>query len=88
MPPLEAMFVGTPVIASNVSSIPEIVGDAALLVDPYDYKNIGESILKLEQDGDLRRKMIYKGYKRCSIFSWGVAACETRKIFKSMAKGK
>ena len=86
LPPLEAMSKGTAVIASNVSSIPEIVGDAALLVNPNDDKAIADAILRVENDRDLRNVMIEKGYERCKIFSWDRAAAETRKVFAEMIK--
>ena len=80
-PPLEAMAFGTPVIASNVSSIPEVVGDAALLVDPYDTEAIGMAVLKLNIDEALRRALIYRGNERYKFFTWEKAAKETRELF-------
>lgn len=82
-PPLEAMRVGTPVIASNVSSLPEILGDAALLVDPAKPGEIGEAIRKVAKDEALRKQLIGKGFKRTQNFTWTKAAQETRKVFEA-----
>jgi len=86
-PPLEAMAYGTPVIASDVSSIPEVVGDAALLVDPCDIEAIGGAILMLDRDSELRKDLVNKGKVRYRLFTWEKAARDTRELFLSM-KGK
>jgi glycosyltransferase involved in cell wall biosynthesis len=80
-PPLEAMAAETPVIASNVSAIPEIVGDAALLVDPYDICKIGEAILLLEKDLEARNRIVGLGKNRFKEFTWEKAAKETHSLF-------
>lgn len=69
LPVLEAMSLGTPVISSNVSSIPEIAGDAALLVDPYDTRAIADAIRAVASDEELRRKLAARGLARAELFS-------------------
>ncbi len=70
LPPLEAMSCGTPVVTSRISSLPEVVGDAAVLVDPYSVEDIALGISRLLDDHDLRRQLIDKGLARARSFSW------------------
>ena len=70
LPPLEAMQCGTPVIASNNSSLPEVVGDAGLLVDPNSIDEIADAMLKLYKDETLRGKLSQSGIDRAKQFSW------------------
>jgi glycosyltransferase involved in cell wall biosynthesis len=70
LPPLEAMASGTPVVTSNVSSLPEVAGDAAVLVDPYDPHAIAEGIYQVLSDEQLRRALRLKGVARAGQFSW------------------
>jgi glycosyltransferase involved in cell wall biosynthesis len=74
MPPLEAMTIGCPVIASRKSSIPEVCGDAALYVDPWSEQGLAEALQLLERDGDLRGRFGRAGRTRAAAFSWGRAA--------------
>jgi glycosyltransferase involved in cell wall biosynthesis len=74
MPPLEAMACGTPVITSNVASLPEVVGDAALLVNPFSVESIAEAIGKIIQDECLRTSLSQKGLIHASSFSWDRSA--------------
>lgn len=69
LPVLESMELGTPVITSDISSIPEVAGDAALLVDPYDIQSITRAIIKLDNDDGLRKEMQQKGIVQASKFS-------------------
>lgn len=69
LPVLEAMLLGTPVMTSNVSSLPEIAGDAAVLVDPYDIEAIGAAIKTLDADDGLRAALAEKGKARAAVFS-------------------
>ncbi len=82
LPPLEAMQADTPVIASNVSSIPEVVGDAALLIDPHKTGQIAEAIVRLDGDDELRRTLVEKGRERCKSFRWEDTASQTRDVFR------
>jgi len=84
LPVLEAMTLGTPVITSNTSSLPEVAGDAALLVDPNDPTSLAEAILKVIGDSHLRTELIQKGKKRAKLFSWEKTAQETLKAYKSL----
>jgi glycosyltransferase involved in cell wall biosynthesis len=69
LPVLEAMTVGTPVMTSNVTSLPEVAGDAALLVDPLDTDDIARGIRILDSDGDLRAELKQRGLRRAAAFS-------------------
>jgi glycosyltransferase involved in cell wall biosynthesis len=70
LPPLEAMACGTPVLTSRISSLPEVVGDGALLVDPYREEAIAEGLARLLDDDDLRHSLVQRGLARASAFSW------------------
>lgn len=83
LPPLEAMQHNLPVIASNVSSIPEVVGDAALMVNPYDVDEISDAIMELLTNVEKRQDLIRKGQERIKLYSWEKTAEETLKILKS-----
>lgn len=74
IPLLEAMATGTPVCAANVSSIPEVVGDAALLFDPLSTDDIARQLQRLLQDGRLRQELIGRGRRQAQRFSWEEAA--------------
>lgn len=74
IPLLEAMATGTPVCAANVSSIPEVVGDAALLFDPLNTDDIARQLQRLLQDGRLRQELIVRGRRQAQRFSWEEAA--------------
>ena len=70
LPPLEAMACGTPVVTSRISSLPEVVGDGALLVDPYNEEEIAQGISRVLDDEDLRARLVERGLKRAASFSW------------------
>ena len=82
LPPLEAMQCGTPVVTSNVSSIPEIVGDACLLADPYSVDSISDSILKLLSDGDEWLKYSLMGIEKSKEYSWQKTAAKTLEVYE------
>jgi len=84
LPPLEAMACATPVIASNLSSIPEICGNSAIYCDPYDSNDIKEKIELLLNDTELQSRMIEKGLQRASEFSWEKSAKEHIRVFKEV----
>ena len=81
LPLVEAMACGVPVIASNSSIIPEVVGDAGLLVPPTEPGAFAEAILRVRNDQDLRRAMIEKWLKQAAGFRWDKAA---RQILECM----
>lgn len=70
LPPLEAMASGTPVVTSNTSSLPEVVGDAALMVSPFDASQLAEALEKVLSNSALRQKMVASGYKQVKKFNW------------------
>jgi glycosyltransferase involved in cell wall biosynthesis len=81
LPPLEAMYFGTPVVTSNVSSLPEVVGDAALLVDPYSSTSIAEGMRRALTDDDLRAALREKGMARAREFSWEQSVRSIREVY-------
>lgn len=87
LPVLEAMACGTPVICSNTSSLPEVAGDAAILVNPYDEEEIAQTMKRVLTDPDLREKMKRKGLERVKLFSWEQTAKETLKVYQQVAWG-
>ena len=84
LPALEAMACGTPVLTSNVSSLPEVAGDAALLVNPLDTDAIADGMARLIADAGLRRSLIEKGYARVLKFSWADAARQVLQVLESL----
>lgn len=74
LPPLEAMAVGTPVLTSGVTSLPEVCGSAALLVNPHSSEEISRGLYHLMTDENLRGQMISDGFRQVSKFSWDVTA--------------
>jgi len=81
LPVLEAMTAGCPVITSTTSSLPEVAGDAALLVDPLNAEEIARAMREIWQDEDLRTHMIDQGRMRASHFSWEETARMTREVY-------
>jgi glycosyltransferase involved in cell wall biosynthesis len=75
------MAVGTPVIASQVSSLPEVVGDAGFLVNPYDVNSLSFAMEQILSDESLRQKLIQKATQRVEQFSWKSAAEQTLAAF-------
>jgi glycosyltransferase involved in cell wall biosynthesis len=85
LPPLEAMASGTPVVTSNVSSLPEVAGDAAVLVDPYDPQAIAGGIERVLCDETLRLELRAKGLARARQFSWETSVRRVREIYQQAA---
>ena len=84
LPPLEAMACGTPVITSNLSSMPEVCGDAALYVDPYNIEDITSKMEILINDKNLQKELVSKGLDKVRNFTWRKSALEHIKIFKEL----
>lgn len=84
LPVLEAMTLGTPVITSNTSSLPEVTGDAAILIDPENPIQIAETILQVISSPQLRQNLITKGKERVKLFSWERTAKETLNAYQSI----
>ena len=82
LPVLEAMTLGTPVVTSNTSSLPEVAGDAAIYINPNDYKSIAEGIYTVINDRELRQDLINKGFARASLYSWQRVAEETMMAYE------
>lgn len=80
LPVLEAMAVGTPVITSSVTSLPEVAGDAALLVNPYNTDELTFALEQLVTDESLRGQLVVKGFKRAQDFTWDKTAAETLRL--------
>ena len=82
LPPLEAMACGTPVVTSNVSSLPEVVGEAAIQVNPENVFDIARGIVNALLDEPLRRSLIQRGLEQARRFSWGRTAVEVLEIYR------
>lgn len=85
LPPLEAMACGTPVVVSNTSSLPEVVGDAAQLVDPNDVEAWCVALWRILTDRELQGEMREKGLRRAATFSWRRAGQETLDVYHKVA---
>ena len=86
LPPLEAMKCGAPVIVGDRTSLPEVVGDAALSVDPFDIEAIAAAITRLVNNSTLRHELSVRGQERARMFSWQHTARETLKVYTEVAK--
>jgi glycosyltransferase involved in cell wall biosynthesis/SAM-dependent methyltransferase len=82
LPPLEAMACGAPVITSNTSALPEVAGDAALLIDPHDSEALHRAMQMVLRDADLRSSMRRRSLARAALFSWERAAEETLAVYE------
>ena len=85
LPPVEAMACGTPVITSEVTSLPEVVGDAAVLVDPYNVDEMIEAVRRLLSDGEQRRALREKGLARARRFGWEQACGPLYALLREVA---
>jgi len=86
LPPLEAMACGTPVVVSNVSSLPEVVGDAGVLVDPQEVSELTVAIWRVLTDSALRNDLITKGLRRARCFSWEKTALQTLELYQRVGQ--
>jgi glycosyltransferase involved in cell wall biosynthesis len=85
LPAVEAMACGTPVIVSNVSSLPEVVGDAGLSVDPLDVAALSDAIARVLSDDRLRKELSARGLERATRFSWARCAAELLTVIREVA---
>jgi glycosyltransferase involved in cell wall biosynthesis len=83
-PPLEAMAREIPVLTSNVASIPEVVGDAAYIVNPYNVDDIAKGMVELLTEGKLRSNLIQKGLERVKKFTWDECAKQTFEVYRKV----
>lgn len=84
LPPLEAMASGCPVVSSNRTSLPEVIGDTGILIDPEDTKEIIVAIMKVISNNNLRENLIQKGLERAKQFSWENTAKKTLEIYNKI----
>ncbi|MFI5305677.1 MAG: glycosyltransferase family 4 protein [Nitrospiria bacterium] len=84
MPLLEAMACGAPVVCSNTSSLPEVAGDAAIMVDPFDYEGFSMAIEKIIKDKEFRMNLIRNGLKRVKSFTWEETARQTLQLYEKI----
>lgn len=84
LPPLEAMACGCPVVVSNKGSLPEVCGDAAYYINPYDEEGIMEGMYKVLTDNKVRQCLIQKGLERVKMFSWEVSAKKHINVFEKV----
>jgi len=82
LPPLEAMANGTPVVTSNISSLPEVVGDAALTVDPYNIDDIAVAVRRILSEPELRARLIDSGRRRARRFSWERSVSQVHQAYQ------
>ena len=85
LPPLEAMACGTPVVCSNRSSLPEVVGDAALLFDPMQPEQMADAMRRIIADADLRRELRERGLAQASRFTWESTVAQTVAAYREAA---
>lgn len=85
---VEAMACGCPVVTSNVTCMPEVVGDAGILIDPYDANSLAEGMYKVLTNSELRQDLREKGLQRAKLFSWEKCARETLKVYEELYEGK
>lgn len=88
LPPLEAMACGCPVVASNTSSLPEVMGEAGIMVDPYDTDSLAQAMREVLTNSKLRDDMVRKGLEQVKKFSWERAAEQTQERRDDVAGGK
>ena len=86
LPILEAMACGTPVITSSISSLPEVAGDAAILVDPTDAKALASALQRIVKDSSLRQDLSRRGRQRASLFTWQQSAEKTLAVYGRAAR--
>jgi glycosyltransferase involved in cell wall biosynthesis len=87
LPVLEAMARGVPVACSNLSALPEVAGDAALLFDPHDHSQVADALRRLLVDDDLRAELVRRGYERVRAFSWDQTARATLAVYERAVGG-
>lgn len=87
VPPIEAMACGAPVITSNLSSLPEVVGDAALLINPRNTGELSAAMLRILQDTSLQQELRQKGFERVKQFTWPASARKMLSVYQNLYDG-
>ena len=87
MPVLEAMACGAPVMTSNSTALPEVAGDAAVLVNPEDAEELADAMLQVLEDSPLRNRLRAKGFERVKQFTWERAAHQTMAVYREVCQG-
>ena len=87
LPPLEAMSCGAPVVASNVSALPEVIGDAAIIVNPENVFDIARGIREVLLDADIRQRAVKRGYEQSRRFSWENTASQVLETYRQVVEG-
>lgn len=85
LPPLEAMASGVPVLTGNLTSLPEVVGDAGIMVDPYDVGAISNALERLIEDSDLRQELSQRGLARAALFNWDITSRKSWEVLQQAA---
>ncbi len=88
LPPLEAMAAGVPVLTGNLTSLPEVVGDAGIMVDPMDVDAIARGLKELIENQELRKMLSTAGLSRAKQFSWDRTAKRTLEVLAAEIPGK
>ena len=87
VPPLEAMACGAPIITSNTSSLPEVVGDAALLIDPHNSGELSGAITRILENKQLQEELRQKGYERVKEYTWSASAHKMLSVYQKLYAG-
>jgi glycosyltransferase involved in cell wall biosynthesis len=87
LPPLEAMACGVPIISSNASSLPEVVGDAGVLIDPKDGNALGQALWQIHRDRTFRETLAARSLARAAMFSWDKCAGQLTSVYRTAAAG-
>ena len=82
MPPLESMACGTPVVTSNTSSLPEVVGDAGLMVDPHSADALADALSRVLGDRELHADLVARGLRQATTFTWRTTAERTLRAYQ------
>lgn len=88
LPPLEAMACGCPVVVSRTASLPEVIGDAGLYVNPYEPEEISRAMFEVLTGKSLKERMILKGLRRAKLFFWQKTAKQTLSVYEEILQGK
>ena len=88
LPLIEAMACGCPVVTANTSSLPEVVGEAGIMVNPYDTRSLGQAMRRVLTDDKSRDSMVRKGLEQSKKFSWEKTAELTLQVYNKVAGGR